>query len=285
MAGSSPFLQGIQVGANLYANAKQLQERRQSNMLQAQQLMQQIQASRALQQYHDEQLKIQQAEEERRSAIAKRSAQFGPFVQNRFNELRSQSPLGLEPGATPEQLAPLQRQAVEEGVIQYGDPTDVVSMYRSQDSQQAANERALMTDSRIRELASEREKSSEDRQNQTFENAKALWTFKQETANKSSGLQTMNGREVYVSPSGGFHFLDSLSPQETAEVKGIQMQYSELIKLAPNEAKVREIGDELKQTMKSFFSGQKVKKSQSSSGGTSGITGRFTADGKYVPSK
>ena len=139
---ASDFLQGLQVGANMFAQAKQLQEARQRSLQQAQEMMLNMRAAKQLEAYRQQQMALQrqqmalqQAQEERlgkrfaqEQEVYKQGQQFGPFVQRRFEELQAQTPRGTEPGATEEELAPLMNRAVREGVMKYM-PEKSIDMY------------------------------------------------------------------------------------------------------------------------------------------------------------
>lgn len=139
---ASDFLQGVQVGANMFAQAKQLQEARQRSLQQAQEMMINMRAAQQLEAYRQQQMALQrqqmalqQAQEERlgqrfaqEQEVYRQEQQFGPFVQRRFDELQGMTPRGMEPGATEEEVAPLMNRAVREGVMKYM-PEKAVQLY------------------------------------------------------------------------------------------------------------------------------------------------------------
>lgn len=183
---ASDFLQGVQVGANLFAQAKQLQEARQRSMMQAQQMLQNIRAARAMEQYRNEQMALARAEEERKAqewqqqqALEQQRQQFAPFVQRRFQELKGATPRGLEPGAGVEETDPLLRRAVLEGLIQHGGrPQDVVSMLGQDET---TRRRMLDIDAQEQRFV-EREQRMRDEFNKKLEETKAGREQRAETA-------------------------------------------------------------------------------------------------------
>lgn len=164
----SSFLQGVQVGANMFAQAQQLRAQREAYRMQAQQMMQNMQTARALDAYRQQQLMLQQSEEKRRQAefqqqqnliaerdkwVAGRQGRLDQFM-NRFDLI----PPSMRP--TEEQFN--QREA-DEFAMKFA-PASYPSMVRGRESAEASLERqrvgdaadlerARLTDERIRTIS------------------------------------------------------------------------------------------------------------------------------------
>lgn len=131
------FLSGIQVGANLYAQAKQLQEARTRSMLAAREMMVNMQAARALDAYRQQQIAIQQAQERRAEAEFQQMQRIGPFAEQTYREMRANTPYGIE--QIPEDVdMSLRRRAFMQSMMM-NDPRGVAPLM----AQEAMNERYM----------------------------------------------------------------------------------------------------------------------------------------------
>lgn len=168
----SEFLQGFQAGANLFSQAKQLQEARQRSMMQAQEMLQNIRAAQAMEQYRNEQMQLARAEEARKAAEWQQAQQL---EQDRLAFIKSMPQMREDMqkyyGLSPEELQEHDAQVNREYAMKYG-PNAGVSYLQSAEttrrSQQLADERMELERYRrgeIKSLAEEdrslREKMSE----------------------------------------------------------------------------------------------------------------------------
>lgn len=255
----SDFLQGFQLGTNLFAQAKQLQEARQRSMIQAQEMLMNIRAAQAMQQYRNKQIELARAEEERKSEewkqtqqLEQRRRQFAPFVQRRFQELQGETPRGLEPGATLEETDPLLRRAITEGLIQYYErPQELVSLL----GQQETTRRSENVRESIEGIEANRRRSIE---NQAVENRKN----KIEIARMQIEAKATQR-----------------NPHQTSLARAALAEYEAAINMyPPGNEKYQPLIDKAEQTYL-----RKLEDIDNPTKSDRPVVGRFTADGKYIP--
>jgi hypothetical protein len=269
---ASDFLQGFQVGANLFAQAKQLQEARQRSMMQAQEMIQNIRAAQSMQQYRDEQLKVAKAEEYRKTQEWNQQQQIEKERQQFLSDMpQMRQKMSDRYNLIPEQMRP-QSDEIDETIgrdyiMKFGTPSAVGSYLGQQEATRRYEAGIQSREGLAREATDARLELEKYKRGEMEEQYKANREMKLKIAKMQ-----IEGRPT------------KRTPHQQTLVDAALTEYKSVLSMIPPTPKYQPQIDEAEATFM-----RKVEEiDNAKDGGTvgsGGVVGRFTADGKFIPAK